>query len=124
MTTAATDYLDAIFVAIRAFARELLRSQQWLSRAEATCDRAWRLTFLREARVACEAAHPYLGELRQRLGPPGHERSPAEPDNVVSPLEQLQRNLVSMHEKYRAHEERLVSLEASLAFAVGPIGIA
>ena len=124
MNSPGTDYLDAIFGAIRAFARELLRSQQWLTRAEATTDRAWRLTFLREARVAYEAAHPYLGELRQHLGPPGHERSPAQPDDVVSPLEQLQRNLTSMHEKYRAHEEKLMAAEASLALAAGPIGSA
>lgn len=110
-------YLDAIFVAIRAFTEKLVRSQQWLTHAEETTNRAWRLSFLREARRAYEAAGPHLGEIRERLGPPG-EPSPHEP----SPLEQLQKSLVTMQSKLDEHERRLIALESELAFASGPIG--
>lgn len=105
-----SEHLDAIFGAIRGFAQELMASQQFLTRAEETTDRAWRLTFLREARRRYEDALPHLKTLRAQL--------------LETPIDQLSEQVVAIETNFASHEQRLMKLEAELAIACGPAGTA
>ena len=105
-----SEHLDAIFGSIRGFAQKLAASQQYLVRAEETKDRAWRLTFLREARRAYEGALPHLLKLRASL--------------EETPMAELRDQVVAIETSFVSHEQRLLKLETQLAFAAGPAGTA
>jgi hypothetical protein len=110
------DYLDAIFASIRSFAQELDASRRWLSRAEATENQAWRLSFLHEARATCERAPARLAALVEHLAALGAG------DSLPAPLDRLPGRLAVMRRDLSAHEERLATLEAKLAEGAEPIG--
>lgn len=100
------DYLDAIFSAIRAFAHEIEASKRWLARAEQTKSRAWRLSFLREARAALERAPAQLAKVDERLAALGPI------DSLPAPLDRIHGNLATMRADLGALHERLQAAEA------------
>ena len=108
-------YLDAIFTAIRAFAKELEASRSWLQRAEQTENQAWRLSFLREARAAYERTRPRLDQVAARLAALGPASS------LPAPLDRIHHNLAAMRADLTAQADRLVRLEAREAEAA-PVG--
>jgi hypothetical protein len=108
-------YLDAIFGSVRAFAQEIEASKRWLSRAEQTQNQAWRLSFLREARAACDRTRRTLETATRRLGALG----PAEA--LPPPLDRMQANLTAMRTDLATQTERLVRLEAREAEGA-PVG--
>jgi hypothetical protein len=108
-------YLDAIFGAIRAFAQELEASKRWLGRVEATQNQAWRLSFLCEARAACDRTRRTLDTVTRRLaalGPAGA---------LPPPLDRMHENVSAMRTDLAAQAERLVRLEAREAESA-PVG--
>jgi hypothetical protein len=115
-TTTGGYYLDAIFSSIRTFAQELDASRRWLQRAEQTENQAWRLSFLRAARVAYERAPTHLAAVGERLSALGSA------DSLPAPLDRIHQNLAAMRADLTAHAERLVRLEAREAQAAAPIG--
>ncbi len=109
-------YLDAIFASIRSFGAELEASRRWLLRAEQTENQAWRLSFLREARVAYERTPARLAAVAERLAALGSV------DSLPAPLDHIHENLASMRADLAAHEGRLLAIEAREARAASPIG--
>jgi hypothetical protein len=110
----AHDY-DAIFSAIRSFAGALVESQKWLDRAEETRERAWRLSFLQQARQAYDSAKPHLGELHRRIGSIEGLEPTDTPMEELAPHDALRQNLLRMQTNYDAHEHRLSALEMAMA---------
>lgn len=108
-------YLDAIFESIRAFAQELEASRRWLLRVEQTENQAWRLSFLREGRVAYERTAVRFEAVKGRLEALGP------PESLPAPLDRIHANLISMRADLDAHVERLLRLEAREA-ETAPVG--
>lgn len=108
-------YLDAIFAAIRAFAKELEASRVWLGRAERTENQAWRLAFLREARAAYERTLSRLDQVADRLAALGS------PGSLPPPLDRVHHNLAAMRADQAAQAERLLRLEEREA-ETAPVG--
>lgn len=106
------DYLDAIFASIRAFSQEMEASRRALLRAEHTGSPPWRLSFLREARVALERARARLATIEGRLAALGA------PASLPPPLDRIRDNLDAMRADLASHGERLDHAEAS----VTPLG--
>lgn len=102
-------YLDEIFAAIRAFSREIGCSRDWLTRAERTESRAWRLSFLAEARAAWERAPAHLDAAGERLAALG----PAE--SLPPPLDRVHSNLAVMRADLEKQGEQIGEAEAELA---------
>jgi len=109
-------YLDAIFVAIRAFSQELESSRKWLARVEQTENQAWRFTFLREARASFERTPGRLAAILEQLAALGSV------ETLPPPLDRIRDNVTTMRADVAAHGERLRALEAKEARAAAPIG--
>jgi hypothetical protein len=113
-------YLDAIFGGLQRFAEQRKTSQRWTACALGTSDRAWRLTFLHEARAAQSAARRLLANATAELGPP----PPGIPDDAdaatLPPLVVLARRLCTLRDELELEDRRLSSLEAECASREGP----
>lgn len=101
------DYLDAIFAAIRAFARDLEAAKRWLACADRTDNRAFRLSFLQQARAALSRASEDLAAVAARLGALGPAGS------LPAPLDRIEGNLSAMRRDLSALAERLAEAEAA-----------
>jgi hypothetical protein len=112
-------YLDAIFSALHRFSEERKASQRWTKCALGTTDLNWRMTFLRAARAAHEAARRHLAEAASGVGPAPAAGS-FEGDSAP-PLAILSRRLVALEAELEEEEERLSNLEtASLSSGEAP----
>jgi hypothetical protein len=99
-------YLDAIFSRVRLFAQLIESGKGWATRAEATQNRAWRLTFLREARAAEWRARDTLQSIEQRVAALGPEEA------LPPPLDTIHENLETMRADLLARSEAVARLEA------------
>lgn len=113
-------YLDAIFGGLQRFAERRKAAQRWTACALGTSNRAWRLTFLREARAAQSAARRLLTTTADELGPP----PPGIPDDAdtatLPPMVVLARRLCALRDELELEARRLSSLEADCASREGP----
>ncbi|WP_437680921.1 hypothetical protein [Sorangium sp. So ce131] len=100
-----TDYLDAIFAAIRGGSSQLAAMKTWLASARTASSSTWRFQFLAAARAAHRRAGAYLDESEERL----RRLGPA--DQVPAPLDQLPRNVAAMRADLRDQERNLQGLE-------------
>jgi hypothetical protein len=109
-------YLDALFVAIRAFAAEMRSARAWFDRARGTKSQPWRLSFFRAARSSHEHAHAHLRDVEQRLA------LLATAGKVPPPLDRIASNLVAMRSDLDELAASLRGEEAEAARVSAPIG--
>lgn len=107
-TSEAGWYLDAIFAALRTFARELSEARAWRGRAQEAPGLSWRFELFAAARGSLDRAGASLAEVEERLGGLGH------PDEIPAPLDQLARNLSGMHRDWEAEAKELAALEREM----------
>ncbi|AUX41679.1 uncharacterized protein SOCE26_031010 [Sorangium cellulosum] len=100
-----TDYLDAIFAALRGGSRQLAAMKAWLASARRASSSTWRFQFLAAARAAHRRAGAYLDESEERL------RRLGPTDQVPAPLDQLPRNVAAMRADLLDQERKLQGLE-------------
>lgn len=113
-TPKAAGYLDAIFGAIRAYARDLAEARSWLERAREVPCAAWRFERLAAARVSLERAGAWLWEVDKHL------RGLGNPEELPTPLDQLAKNRSGMRAELDAEWDALAVLE--LEMMERPIG--
>jgi hypothetical protein len=102
-------YLDALFTAIRSFAREIAAARAWLARAREASDSPWRFQPLAATRDALDRARACLAEVEDRLVALGS------PGEIPPPLDQLPGNVAAMRADLEVEEGRFAAIARGMA---------